>query len=567
MRGTVVLGAVAAWLTLASTATAVPVTIDGTPGDDWIVIETLGPTAGTYEVNSQQNPTPFAGATSIVVNAGGGDDEVWIENAQTALLAPPLGIRVNGGDGADRVMEWGGQSAVGSVDHVAADGADTFTSVHHGSQVQKVVLHGVEELEDKIWETVWTYRGTSGTDDVGFVDGEYVPTRTGAVCCSPGSLTNLGEKITPTSKDKIVVDTKTSGPTPDVVTLEGVQPIADELVVDDGSATPEDTVHVDYHPGVRGSVLGTPSHVKARGAVVDGVGSFSGTSLAIEAGRIATDSGTLETRVDKLEVQSGSPVTVRNDRKLQVGGVWEKTSGVRSSGGDVAVESPGKLTVALGDEVKGRDVTLTSDGLDVLGRVAAAGSAALRPRTPGIPVGVGTANDPAGAYSVSDVEIDKVDAARVTLGSPATGLLTASGPFSSDAPLTLVSGGGFTGSGGRAVEAPALAFVDGSGTGRAWTIDAATLTVGGGAPIPFAATQSALFTGSSGPDTFNVKASPLIPFTIDGADPAALPGDALVYHAEGRATSGDTGPPDGSIASPQRKPVDFRAIESVSILP
>jgi hypothetical protein len=569
MRGIAAVGAVLGVLTVgASSASAVTVVIEGTAGDDSIYIEGLAPTSGTYEVNDQHTPTPFAGATTIVVDAAGGNDRISISNQATALLAPPLGIRVHGGDGADKVFEWGGQSVVGSVDHVPADGPGTVTSTHHGSQEQKVVLHGVEELEDTIWETQWTYRGTTGTDNVGFVDGEYIPTRTGAVCCYPGSLTNTGEKITPTSKDTIIVDTKTSGPTPDVVTLTGVQPIADELIVDDGSTAPEDTVHVDYHPGFRGPTLGMPSHVKVRAGTVDGVGSYSGTTLALEAGRIVTDTGTLQTSVDKLEVQSGSPIAVRNDRKLQIGGAWEKLSGVKSSGGDVSVEAPGKLTVALGDEAKGGNVTLTSDGLDVLGRVAATGGVVrLRPRSAGIPLGVGTANDPAGAYSVSDVEIDKVDASRVELGSPASGLLTASGPFTADAPLTLISGGGFTGSGGRALEAPSLAFVDGSGTGRAWTIDAATVTVGGGTPIPFAVTQSASFAGSSGPDTFRVKASPLVPFTIDGADPSALPGDTLFYSAEGRTTSGDSSPPDGSITSPQRRPVDFRAIESVSILP
>jgi hypothetical protein len=568
MRGIVVGAAVLAAIALgAPAASAVPVVIEGTAGNDHIQIDGLAPMAGTYEVNDQPLPTPFAGATSIVVDAAGGNDTIWITNQPTSLLAPPLGIRVHGGDGADKVTEWGGQSVVGSVDHVPADGPGTITSTHHGSQVQKVVLHGVEELEDKIWETRWTYRGTTGADDVGFVDGEHIPTRTGSVCCTPGSITNLGEKITPTSKDTITVDTKTSGSTPDVVTLEGVQPIADELIVDDGSVTPEDTVHVDYHPSIRGPALGMPSHVKVRAGVVDGVGSYRGTTLALEAVRIVTDTGTLQTGVDKLEVQSTSPIDVVNDRKLQIGGAWERLSGVKSSGGDVSVAAPGKLTVALGDEAKGRHVALTSDGLDVLGRVAATGSATLRVRTPGVPLGVGTANDPAGAYSVSDVEIDKVDAARVVLGSPATGLLTASGPFTSDAALTLVSGGGFTGSGGRAIEAPSLAFVDGSGTARAWTIDSATMTVGGGAPIAFAATQSVAFAGGSGPDTFSVKASPLVPFAIDGADPAAVPGDTLVYDAEGRTTSGDTSPPDGSIGSPQRRPVDFRAIETVSILP
>jgi hypothetical protein len=60
-----------------------------------------------------------------------------------------------------------------------------------------------------------------------------------------------------------------------------------------------------------------------------------------------------------------------------------------------------------------------------------------------------------------------------------------------------------------------------------------------------------------------VKASPLVPYSIDGGAGT----DTLTYEAEGRTTSGDSTPPDGSIESPGVKPVAFAAIETVTIAP
>ena len=89
----------------------------------------------------------------------------------------------------------------------------------------------------------------------------------------------------------------------------------------------------------------------------------------------------------------------------------------------------------------------------------------------------------------------------------------------------------------------------------------------GGGSIPYRAGSGLHLHAGSGIDTFAVKASPNVPYFVDGGEPSALPGDTLTYEAEGRATSGDATPPDGRIESPGVQPVVFGSIEALTILP
>lgn len=566
MRGTILIGAVVATLLMPAAASAQTV-IEGTAGDDSIHISGLTPVAGTYSVNLGAD-TPLAGATSVTVNAGAGNDRVYISNPPGSLFAPPLGIRVNGGDGSDEVVDAGGAAAQGSLDHVAADGPGTKTITHTGALPQKIVADSVELVEDSVEEQTWTYRGSDGADDISLVDGGLIPTRTGAVCCFPSRVRDASGEAEPTWKSAVVIDTKASGATPDVVTLTGTQPIADNVTVDDGLATPEDTVHLSYSPGIWAGDLGMKPVLNVRGKRVDGNG-FRGESLALEATELAPDGGgPLSARVKNLEIETPSSVNVTSDQALQLGGASQRLHGVRSSAGSVSVETPGRITVTAGDEAKGRAVTFTSGSVDLLGRVAApGGTVGLRPRAAGSPIQLGAVTETAGAYSVSEPELRHVAAARAEVGSPASGLLSVTAPVTSNAALSLVSGGGFTGTGAGAIQAPSIGFVDGSGTGRTWTVDSAGVTVSPGAAIPFAATTSVSLQGGTGADHFRVKASRLVPFSLNGGDPTTVPGDTLTYVAEGRAVSGDRTPPDGRIDSPGVKPVAFGAIEGVSIAP
>jgi hypothetical protein len=96
---------------------------------------------------------------------------------------------------------------------------------------------------------------------------------------------------------------------------------------------------------------------------------------------------------------------------------------------------------------------------------------------------------------------------------------------------------------------------------RTWTVDAANLSVGDGGAVPYRASRLLSLRGGDIANTFAVKASPLVPYSIDGG--AGI--DTLTYDAEGRTTSGDADPPDGAIASRGVRPVEFAAIEYLSI--
>lgn len=575
MRRLVAFGAVVAALTVAAPAAqAADLTIEGTPSSDTIDVWATTPDSGTYQINGGSE-VPFTGVSSMTIDGGAGNDHILLDSvgptANPTLFAPPGGIRVNGGGDSDVFSDWGGAATDGSYDHVPADGAGTATITHTGAAPQKIVLDGVEQTQDLVLDQTWTYHGTPGPDNVQTVDGGLVGTRTGAVCCYPPHLLNNGDDVVPSFKSKVVIDTKGTDSTPDVVDLSGYEPLGyrpglpADVVVDDGLATPEDVVHLNYHPSIEGPPGSTLS---VRAARVDGAVSFTGAALGIDAPQVVPDSGTLQARVDNLEIETASPLAIANDHSLQAGGVSQSLSGVRSSGGPVSIDVPGKLSITPGDEVKGSDVTLTSDQIANPGRVAApAGTVHLVPRGAGTPVALGPVTDPAGTYALSGPELQGVAAPRIVVGATWSGPLTVSAPISPRADLALESGGGFTASPGGAIQAQSLSLRDGTGTGRSWAVGPATVQASPGAAIPYAVAGDLSLAGGYGADSFDVTPSPVTRISIFGGDPSTTPGDSLTYESPGRPVSGDTTPPDGSIGSPGMKPVGFGGIEQLSIAP
>jgi hypothetical protein len=563
MRGRIIIGALLATLAFGvPSASAVPVAIQGTPGNDEISILATSAASGTYYVNGV--PTLFAGASTVTIDAGAGDDRISVINPEAGTFAPALGVRVNGGDGTDSFTDARGQAAVGWLDHDPADGAGTKTVIHIGAYVQKIVLDSVDgDVSDYVSEQTWTYRGNPGPDNIGLED---TPPLGRGPCCGGQVLTNTGERVDPgAAKSTIVIDTKTGGSS-DVVTLAGAWKIASELIVDDGSAQPEDTVRLDSYGYLAQQYAqqNGANNLKVRAAVVQGGGGFYGTSLAVDAGRLDLTDGALHTAVDSLEVQGGNDVHVREADDVQVGGVWTKVSGVRSGAGVASVETPGTLTVLPTEDVAGSDVTISANGLNMLGGAQApSGTVRLRSQAPGVPMNLGALDDPAGTLSISDGELDRAGAPRVEVGRGDSGPATISAQF--DRPTTtlaVTSGGGYAVTSTGSLGADTLELADGSSTGRAWAVDPSKVTVGG-ATIPYRAGQGLRVGGGSGDDSFAVKASPQVAYSLDGGAGS----DSLTYNAEGRTTSGDADPPDGSIESTGVRPVAFGSIEAVSITP
>ncbi len=71
-------------------------TIDGTGGDDVLVVTATGPNTGSYSLNGGA-PVPFSGITGFVFNGLGGNDTFTINNPAGGLFAPTGGIDFNGG--------------------------------------------------------------------------------------------------------------------------------------------------------------------------------------------------------------------------------------------------------------------------------------------------------------------------------------------------------------------------------------------------------------------------------------------------------------------------------------
>lgn len=581
MRGIAALSLVAAWLTVgAATASAVPVTIEGTDGPDQIRIAADSHVSGTYYVNGAA--TAFAEATSITVNGRAGGDTLTIDNVGPStedppvgppLLAPPLGVRFNGGDGIDDFYQRNGTAQEGSFEH-DVDGPGTRTIRHTGESNQKIVLDGAEgAVTDWVLENRWTYRGYSGPDDISFAD---LPPEGTDRCCGRQYVTNTGEMVDPRYKTTVVIDTRGTDGADDVVTLKGRWRVAPELIVDDGAAVPEDVVKLQNYRPTGPRDWWVDSDISIRAEVLQDVGSdyyrLEATGLAAEVDRIEQPldppGKPLSILVDRLELDvAEGDVVVETGQSTSIGG-FSQLGGVRSRTGRVWLKCWGFLTVPSGDTITApSDVTVNAGWLDLQGTVSApAGTVRLEPSRDE-EVNLGAVGDSGFVLSVSDLELDRVAAQRVQVGAADGGLVTVSAPVTANLPLELVGRGGFTGSGARVVRAPTIALRDTSATDRTWLIDGLGVQVTPGAAILLMLEYRSTFHGGAGADEFRVKASPFAPISVDGGDPSTLPGDRLTYSAEGRTTAGDTSPPDGSITSPQRKAVDFRAIERVSILP
>jgi hypothetical protein len=100
--------------------------------------------------------------------------------------------------------------------------------------------------------------------------------------------------------------------------------------------------------------------------------------------------------------------------------------------------------------------------------------------------------------------------------------------------------------------------LQGPNAASAWTlpaVDPGTIT----GLIGFRSIETLL--GGTGADTFDLHGRASL-LTVNGG----TANDTLLYHAESRAVTGDTTPPDGVINSPGVQPIAFSQIEAVTIL-
>jgi len=87
------------------------IVVDGTNGDDTLIVTATGPNAGSYSLNDGAARGTIAGVTSFIFNGSGGNDTFTIINPADGLFDPLDGIDFNGGGQAGDNMNLLGGTA------------------------------------------------------------------------------------------------------------------------------------------------------------------------------------------------------------------------------------------------------------------------------------------------------------------------------------------------------------------------------------------------------------------------------------------------------------------------
>jgi hypothetical protein len=323
-------------------------------------------------------------------------------------------------------------------------------------------------------------------------------------------------------------------------------------------------------PGNDATLSAAETLLEGDGAfTLDNPGNVTGT-LAADVGGPLAYSGANGGSGVAIGSVGGTPgiTTSDSDVTVDVADNLTNASGVHAGSGDVALTATGSEKLLTNSSaVQGATASLTADrmALDAGNVCVGTGDAPVVSDPPTRPIDVGSGSDPAGALSLSDAELDTFHAGRVAVGDQ-SGVITVSAPVApANAPrLDLSTATGFARTGSGSLGAPDLRLVDSASSGQTWLVDPASVSEAGSA-IPYSGVADLYITSSdAGADSVGVKASATTSYHLDGRAPAASPGDALTYDAEGRTVSGATSPPDGSIESPGVKPVAFKSFEALT---
>lgn len=125
--------------------------IDGTNGDDTLVINATGAVSGTYSLNGAA-AVAFSGLTSLTFEGGKGNDQAIVHNPDGGLFAPTNGVFIHGGtqngDPGDGLEILGGATdrAIYTTAGHHADGKDGSIVLTHGGLTASYTYTGLEPL-------------------------------------------------------------------------------------------------------------------------------------------------------------------------------------------------------------------------------------------------------------------------------------------------------------------------------------------------------------------------------------------------------------------------------------
>jgi hypothetical protein len=140
-------------------------TIDGTGGDDTIVVNATGTDSGTYSINGGP-AIAFSGVTQLAVSGGAGNDTLTVVNPDGSLFAPASGISYDGGGQSGDALEVVGGSA-SNGNYTAGATRDAGTLTHSsGTVTQTIDFAGIAPITNTVPAATFTINGTTGHDEI-----------------------------------------------------------------------------------------------------------------------------------------------------------------------------------------------------------------------------------------------------------------------------------------------------------------------------------------------------------------------------------------------------------------
>jgi Ca2+-binding RTX toxin-like protein len=453
--------------------------IDGTGGDDTIVITATGTDSGSYSINGGP-AIAFSGVTQVAVSGGAGNDTLTIVNPDGSLFAPTGGISYDGGGQPADALELVGGTAADLI-YTAGATRDAGTLVHTGEAgTQTIAFSGIAPITD-ITPTSNNViiNGTAGADTISVTDGGVV----GGVQTTQVSSPTF-ESIRFANKPFVVtIDGQGGG---DTVSFNNPNPAAGLTTL---NVTGVDTVSES-------------GPVKVANLSITATGNVQLTDSGNQIGTFAANVG------GTLSVTDSSPLSV---------GFVAGTNGITATN---------------------HNVTLTADSLDIQQPIdAGSGTVTLQPLSAGRTIGLGSP-DGVSVFGLTDAELDHVTAGALRIGNSSAGTIAFNAPISpaGTSQLELVTAADIQDDHGNtfpAVTVPRLAMTAGTGIGVSGAnffiygavdqIEAQTNTGG----LYFSPTNGSVSVGGVTPDLTGLKVLTSGPLSIYGdasitlADPTA----------------------------------------------
>jgi trimeric autotransporter adhesin len=438
-------------------------TINGTGGDDTIVINASSPDSGSYNINGG-SAVVFSGVTQLAVNGGGGNDTLTIVNPTGGLFTPSGGITYNGGGQSGDTLNFLGGAALydiydagatpdagtltylnSEVQQVAIGGSSgTFTLTFNGATTGALAFNATAAQVQTALNGLSSIAGAFGSVTVTKVSNVYSVTFGGTLAATDQPQMAAAGAGGATA----VVTTLADGGWHDI-TFSGLAPITDTVAA--ANFFIHGTLGADTITVTDGAVVGGAQTTQvssptfesisfANKATVNIQGQGGGDSVSFNNPNAAAGMNTLNlsdvatvTQTGRMNVANFSLATSGNvtlDNSANTVGTLAASVGGTFSFTDASPLIIGPGAGFFGVTTANHDITLTADNLDVQRQIdAGSGTVTLQPLSAGRVIDLGGA-DTALHLGLTDTELDQVTAGILRVGNGASGTISMTSPVS-----------------------------------------------------------------------------------------------------------------------------------------